>query len=120
MQAWLLSTIMGLSINLGNLISKSIISSVDNNKSNLDNELMDQTNEKMKTDLYSSLIKDKDTLMKQNNYQIEQGIGDLTREQTGLLQQLRSNQKLVGDIGDQRDQLKSLTNIAGTVAGGLV
>ena len=100
--------------------ASKIISSVDNNKSNLDNELMDQTNEKMKTDLYSSLIKDKDTLMKQNNYQIEQGVGDLTREQTGLLQQLRSNQKLVGDIGDQRDQLKSLTNIAGTVAGGLV
>ena len=42
--------------------ASKIISSVDNNKSNLDNELMDQTNEKMKTDLYSSLIKDKDTL----------------------------------------------------------
>jgi len=97
-----------------------ILQAADMDKSNLDSDFNDKKIDTAKKNLYSGLMSDKQNLMKQQDYQITQGIGNMTQAQSGLLTELQKNVKLQGDIEDQRDQLTGITNIAGTIAGGLV
>lgn len=82
-------------------------------KSNLESsDLQEGSQEDVMNSLTTQRISAGDNLVKQANYQMEQGVGQYVDATSSLLGQYQQNQKLASEIGDQRDKMSGMVKLA--------
>jgi len=100
-----------------------VLSREDKNRGDsnlLRNEIVEGGDQGIMNNLITQRLEAGSVLKKQANAQMDKSVNDYTSATGGLMTELMKNRKLGAEIEDQRDQLTGITNIAGTVVGGLV